>query len=89
MAYSNLQNPGSYQLAVFGQKGFKKIVSGTSFSSADGHCNAMLVLDDVVLTCTSVKGDSLSTVDVPAGATIVGLFTAISVSSGTLLAYYA
>ena len=89
MAYSNLTNPGNYQLASFGQKGFKKITSGSSFTSADGHCNSILVLDDAQLTCTSVNGENLSSTDVPGGVTIVGLFTAVSVSSGVALAYYA
>ena len=89
MAYSNLSNPGNFQLATFGQKGFKRVISGTAFTSSDGHCNAILVLDDATLDCTSVKGDSLDDVEVPSGVTIVGLFTAVSVSSGTVLAYYA
>jgi hypothetical protein len=87
MAYSNLTNPGNYQLASFGQKGFKKVVNGTAAPA--GHYNAILVLDDVVLTCTSLNGESLSSVEVPAGVTIVGMFTAISVASGTALAYIA
>lgn len=89
MAYSNLTNPGNFQLASFGQKGFKKVTSSTAFTSTDGHCNSILVLDDASLTCTSVNGDNLSSTDVPAGTTIVGLFTAVSVSSGVALAYYA
>lgn len=87
MAYSNLTNPGNYQLASFGQKGFKKVVSGTAAPA--GHYNAILVLDDIVLTCTSLNGDSLNSIDVPAGVTIVGMFTAVSVASGTALAYIA
>ena len=89
MAYSNLTNPGNFQLASFGQKGFKRVVSGTTFTSTDGHCNSILVLDDASLTCVSVNGDNLATEEVPAGTTIVGLFTAVSVASGTVLAYYA
>tara|TARA_R110001599_G_scaffold131445_2_gene307418 strand:- start:2328 stop:2591 length:264 start_codon:yes stop_codon:yes gene_type:complete len=87
MAYSNLTNPGNYQLASFGQKGFKRVVSGTAAPA--GHYNSILVLEDVVLTCASVNGDGLSTEEVPAGVTIVGMFTAISVSSGVALAYIA
>ena len=87
MAYSNLTNPGNYQLASFGQKGFKKVVSSTAAPA--GHYNAILVLDDIVLTCTSLNGDNLTSIDVPAGVTIVGMFTAISVASGTALAYIA
>jgi len=87
MAYSNLTNPGNFHLASFGQKGFKKVIS--SAAAPAGHYNAILVLDDVVLTCTSLNGESLAGVDVPAGVTIVGMFTAVSVTSGTALAYIA
>jgi hypothetical protein len=87
MAYSNLTNPGNFQLASFGQKGFKRVINGTAAPA--GHYNAILVLDDVVLTCASLNGDGLSGVDVPAGVTIVGMFTTVSVTSGTALAYIA
>jgi len=87
MAYSNLTNPGNYQLASFGQKGFKLVENGTAAPA--GHYNSILVLDDIVLTCTSLNGDNLASVEVPAGVTIVGMFTAVSVTSGTALAYIA
>lgn len=87
MAYSNLTNPGNYQLASFGQKGFKKVINGTA--APTGHYNSILVLDDASVTCTSLNGDNLSDVEVPAGVTIVGMFTSISVDSGVVLAYIA
>ena len=87
MAYSNLTNPGNFQLASFGQKGFKKVTSSTAAPA--GHYNAILVLDDAVLTCTSLNGESLTSVEVPAGVTIVGMFTVVTVASGTALAYIA
>lgn len=87
MAYSNLTNPGNYQLASFGQKGFKLVENGTAAPA--GHYNSILVLDDASVTCTSLNGDNLTDVDVPAGVTIVGMFTSISVDSGVVLAYIA
>lgn len=87
MAYSNLTNPGNYQLASFGQKGFKKVTS--SAPAPTGHYNSILVLDDASITCTSVNGEGLSNEEVPAGVTIVGMFTSIEVASGVVLAYIA
>jgi len=87
MAYSNLTNPGNYQLASFGQKGFKLVENGTAAPA--GHYNSILVLDDASITCTSVNGDGLTTEEVPAGVTIVGMFTSIEVASGVVLAYIA
>lgn len=87
MAYSNLTNPGNYQLASFGQKGFKLVEVGDT--AITGHYNSILVLDDASVTCTSVNGENLTDVEVPAGVTIVGMFTSISVDSGVVLAYIA
>jgi len=87
MAYSNLTNPGNYQLATFGQKGFKKVENGDDLAA--GHYNAILVIDDASITCVSVNGDDLTTEEVPAGVTIVGLFTDVTVASGTVLVYIA
>jgi hypothetical protein len=87
MAYSNLTNPGNYQLASFGQKGFKKVDENDD--AITGHYNSILVIDDASITCTSVNGDGLTTEEVPAGVTIVGMFTSIEVASGVVLAYIA
>lgn len=87
MAYSNLTNPGNYQLATFGQKGFKKV--DASNDAPAGHYNSILVIDDASISCTSVNGDDLITEEVPAGVTIVGMFTDVTVASGTVLVYIA
>lgn len=89
MAYANLNNTSNFQLASFGQRGFDVVTSTTPANDASGNWNSILVLEDAVITATSVKGDSLSSVSVPAGVNIVGLFTAVSVTQGVALAYMA
>ena len=88
MSYSNLANPGNHQLATFGQKGFD-LLTGSQSAALATHYNAVTCLEDAVLTVTSVSGDSLSAVVIPAGGTIYGLFTAVSITEGTVLAYIA
>lgn len=88
MAYSNLNNTQNHQLATFGQKGFD-YVTGSASASLGTHYNAVTCLEDAVLTVTSVNGDSLSGVVMPAGATVYGLFTAVSITEGSILAYIA
>jgi len=85
MAYSNLTNPGNYQLASFGQKGFKLV----STVAATGHFNAVQVLEDATVTVVSVSGDGLTAAMIPAGATIFGLFTSVTAPTGKVLAYIA
>ena len=88
MAYSNINNPANYQLASFGQKGFRLVSS--SFSPISGeYYRALTVTSDAVITLTSQNGDNLSALTLLAGTTIYGLFSAVSVSSGTVLAYIA
>ena len=86
MAYSNLTNPGNYQLAAFGQKGFEYLTGAAA--APDGNYNAIQVLAEASLTVTASNGDSLSSVTVPTGMTIVGKFTAVSIASGVVLAYH-
>ena len=88
MSYSNINNPANYQLASFGQKGFRLVTS--SFSPISGeYYRALTVTSDAVITLTSQNGDNLSALTLLAGTTIYGLFSAVSVSSGTVLAYIA
>jgi hypothetical protein len=88
MSYANINNPANYQLASFGQFGFRNITSG--FSPVSGELyRAVTVLSDAVVTVTPSSGDSLSAITLLAGTTIYGLFSAVSVSSGRVLAYIA
>ena len=87
MGYSNLANPGNYQQAVFGQKGFKHLHSGTTLS-VSGNFNSIQVLADSTVTLDNANGDDLTSVPVPAGMTIVGKFTTVTIApGGRVLAY--
>ena len=88
MSYSNITNPVNYQLQAFGQNGFRNITS--SFTPVSGEFyRAITVISDAVVTVTSTSGDNLSAITLLAGTTIYGLFSAVSVSSGRVLAYIA
>ena len=89
MAYANLNNTSNFQLASFGQRGFDVVTSSNAADDASGNWNSILVFEDAVLNATSLKGDNLSNVSVPAGVNIVGLFSAVSVTQGVVLAYIA
>jgi hypothetical protein len=88
MGYANIMNPGSFQLQSFGQSGFRNITSGFSPVSGEFY-RAVTVLSDAVVTVTPSSGDSLSAITLLAGTTIYGLFSAVSVSSGAVIAYIA
>lgn len=85
MSYSNLTNPGNYQLATFGQKGFKVLTT----SPITGHFNAIQVIEDANITLVASNGDNITTQDVQVGITIFGLFTSATAASGKVLAYIA
>jgi hypothetical protein len=88
MGYSNITNPVNYQLASFGQSGFRKITTGQTGTSGEQY-RIVYALEDATISVTSVNGDSLSAQEILAGTSIYGLFTAVSVSSGSILAYIA
>ena len=88
MGYSNITNPVNYQLASFGQSGFRKISTGQTGTSGEQY-RVIYALENATISATSVNGDSLSAQAVLAGTSIYGLFTAVSVSSGSILAYIA
>ena len=86
MAYSNLTNPGNYQLASFGQKGLKVLTAGVTVT---GHFNVIQATGSASISATAVNGDNLVTLLVPAGSVVYGLFTSVTVVSGNALAYIA
>lgn len=88
MGYSNITNPVNYQLASFGQSGFRKISTGQTGTSGEQY-RVIYALENATISATSVNGDSLSAQAILAGTSIYGLFTAVSVSSGSILAYIA
>ena len=46
------------------------------------------VIADAVVTWTSYSGTTNSTVTIPAGITVPGLMTAVSVASGTIIVHF-
>ena len=88
MAYENVNATPNFQRQVLGQKGFRYL-TGSASGTAGEHYRAITVIDDATISLTSESGDNLSSVAVPAGITIYGLFSAVSTSAGTVIAYIA
>jgi hypothetical protein len=85
MAHSNkLVHNYNSNLQAFGQSGFDYVTSGT----INSHTYiAITVLATAVLDVSVEAGDSLTDVSIPAGTTIYGSFSSITVDSGRILAY--
>lgn len=88
MAYENIQADTNFYRQSFGQKGFR-VMTSASTPVANEEYRVIQVLEDAVVTATSLAGDSLSAVTLVAGSSVYGLFSAVSCSSGRLLAYIA
>jgi hypothetical protein len=88
MAYENVNATGNFQRQVLGQKGFRKLRTGSASISGEFY-RAITVLADASITVTSEAGDDLNAETIPAGITIYGLFSSITVVSGDVLAYIA
>jgi len=88
MSYSNINNPANYQLASFGQFGFRKI-SGGGFGQPNEEYRVVYALEDSTVTVVASSGDSLSSEFLLAGTAVYGLFTEIEVNGGSVLAYIA
>jgi hypothetical protein len=88
VAYSNITNSAAYQLASFGQKGFRKLETGES-GAADEFYRVVYALEDTTVTLTATAGDNLSGELMLAGTAIYGLFSNVTVVSGSVLAYIA
>ena len=88
MAYENVNATPNFQRQVLGQKGFRKLRTGSASISGEFY-RAITVLADASITVTSEAGDDLTTETVAAGITIYGLFSSVTVVSGDVLAYIA
>ena len=88
MAYENVNATPNFQRQVLGQKGLRSIRTGGTGTVGE-HYRAITVLADAVISTTADAGDSLSSVTIPAGVTVYGLFSAVTVTSGEVLAYIA
>jgi len=88
MAYENVNATPNFQRQVLGQKGFRKLTTSGSGTAGEFY-RAITVLADASITLSSEAGDDLTTEAIPAGVTIYGLFSSITVVSGDVLAYIA
>ena len=88
MSYENVNATPNFQRQVLGQKGFRKLTTGGTSPSGE-FIRAITVLADASITTVSEAGDSLSSESIPAGVTVYGLFSSITVVSGDVLAYIA
>ena len=84
---------GEFHRAVLGQNGFRYLVVGDSETAADEEYCALQALTEAAVTATVEPGDSDgdTSIDltIPAGVVIYGAFTAVDLTSGTLIAYFA
>lgn len=88
MGYANINNPANYQLASFGQFGFRKLATGDAGVEGEQY-RVVYALEDSVITVTSVNGDGLTSEAIFAGTAIYGLFDTVECVSGNVLAYIA
>ena len=88
MSYENVNATPNFQRQVLGQKGLRSVRAGGTGTSGEFY-RAITVLADAVISTTAEAGDSLSSVTIPAGVTVYGLFSSVSVTSGEVLAYIA
>lgn len=88
MAYENVNATPNFQRQVLGQKGFRYL-TGAASGTAGEHYRAITALADASVTVVSESGDNLTTVTLSAGITIYGLFSEVSIASGTIVAYIA
>ena len=86
--YLNVNNPVNYQLQGFGQNGVRTISTDQLYIQGE-YYRVLVAEEDSYVTAVSVLGDDLTAEFVYAGTTIYGLFTEVSVSSGSLTAYIA
>jgi len=88
MAYENVSSPVNFQRQVLGQKGFRKLTTSGSGTAGEFY-RAITIVDDATISVTSEAGDDLVSELFPAGVTIYGLFSSITVVSGDVIAYIA
>lgn len=88
MAFENINAAPNFFRQSFGQKGFRVITSSFTPITNEEY-RVIVTLDDSTVTATALAGDSLAAAAVPAGFEVYGLFSAVSVSAGRVLAYIA
>lgn len=79
----------NYQKAAFGEFGLRVITNGNT-SVVGEKFNAIQVIDDCSITCTNgtTGGDTtITALTLAVGQIIYGTFSAITVNSGSIIAY--
>jgi len=93
MGYSDIINPVNYQLATMGQDGLRVITS--AFTPVSGeYYRAFEVVGSTAaatatVTASSVNGSNITALELINGTKVQGLFSSLSVSAGTIIAYIA
>jgi hypothetical protein len=83
-----MANINDYFRATLGQKGFDFVTAGSANGAT--RWNAIQVIETAVVTVVASKGDSFTSLTIPAGIVVYGSFTTVTVTgSGKVLAYIA
>lgn len=93
MGYANITNPVNYQLAMMGQSGLR-VIDNTFTPVAGEYYRSFEVVGSTAaatatVTATAVTGDNITALELINGTKVQGLFSAVSVSAGTIIAYIA
>ncbi len=85
MSYRNIQSDSNFYLQSFNQDGFRVYI-GPVTSYTGEYYRSIYALTDCVVSATSLAGDSLSNIPLQEGIEIFGLFSSVTITSGTALA---
>lgn len=68
-------------------RGFRLITDGGTHTTNEVYHTIQIIAEAVVTITNGAGGDNLTSVTLPAGTVLYGVFTDISVTSGTIIAY--
>ena len=68
-----------------GEQGFKYITGSGTYSAA--RMTVIYPIAESVITATSIIGDSITAITIPAGVPIPGRFSSVTVVSGSVFLY--
>lgn len=90
MSFENIIKEGNFHQTATGDYGFR-LLTGTAASVAGESFRAIQIISTTAqLDATSAVGDSITNdLALPQGTVIYGKFTAITMTSGTVIAYLA
>lgn len=90
MSFENIIKDGNFHQTATGDYGFR-LLTGTAASVTGESFRAIQIISTTAeLDATSAVGDSIAnTLSLPQGTVIYGKFTAITMSTGTVIAYLA